>query len=324
MLPEVEHLLSLVRGSARVLLTGPEGPDGDSIGACLALQRILRTAAPGVEVVVVGVPGHRYAFLPGAGAMVPDTDAPEADGVVILDGDLRRLLPPVRARFAAARWTGLIDHHRSTDPAPYTVALFDPVCESTCAMVYGMGQSCGAPLDADLATLLYTGVIFDTGGFRYSNTRPSTHALAASLLATGIDHAAVMLRVLVERRPAALRLLGVLIADAELVGGGRVAVTVSDRARMELLGATDPDVEGVVDLLQHTEGVALAALLVEREDGRVKVSLRSRGSVDVAALARALDEGGGGHAKAAGVVLPGPLAAVSASVRSALIAAVGG
>src|SRR5262245_47338942 len=98
MIEAVDRLISLIRGSGRVLLTGPEGPDGDSLGACLALQRILAVAAPQVEVTVVGDPGNRYAFLPGAGGMTADAQAPEADGVVILDGDRRRLLAPVEAR----------------------------------------------------------------------------------------------------------------------------------------------------------------------------------------------------------------------------------
>lgn len=315
-------LLARVRASTRIVLTGPEGPDGDSIGACLALQRVLAVAAPGVEVVVVGDPGHRYRFLPGAPAMVPDADAPRAEGVVILDGDRRRLPAPVSVVASHARWTALIDHHRSTDTAVYDVAVFDPVAESTCGMVYRLAQQWGVPLDADLAALLYTGIIFDTGGFRYSNTRSCTHAAAAELLATGIDHAAIMLKVLVERRPQALRLLAALLGEAEMFAGNRVALAICTRARLHALDAVDADLEGVVDHLQHVEGVELAAVLVEKAGGRTKLSLRSRGGVDVAALARSLHEGGGGHAKAAGVVIPGEPGAVVGRLRAVFEAAV--
>ncbi len=313
-----EDLLVRVGGSRNVLLTGPEGPDGDSIGACLALQRVLAARLPDVRVDVAGVPAARYAWMPGADAMVPDARVGAYDGVVVLDGDRKRLYPEVARAFAGARWTGIIDHHRSTELDGYDVAYLDPGAESTCGMVHGLARAWGVPLDRDLATLLYVGLIFDTGGFRYSNTAPSTHRLAAELLETGIDHARIMLKVLVERRPVALRLLARLLADATFSPDGRLALTACTRAIFDEVGAAEPDLEGVVDVLQHTEGVDLAVVVVERGPERVKLSLRSSGRVDVAKLARSLDPGGGGHAKAAGVVLRAPVDAVVARLRAEL------
>ena len=315
------RLLHMVRGSARVVLTGPEGPDGDSIGACLALQRMLAVVAPAVQVTVAGDPGYRYGFLPGADGMVADADVADAEGVVILDGDRRRLPTPIAGVVDRARWTGLVDHHRSTDTSAYDVAVFDAAAESTCGMVHTMGKGWGVPVDRALAALLYTGIIFDTGGFRYSNTSAGTHAVAAELLATGIDHAGIMLKVLVERRPQAIRLLAGLLTDTEMIAGERIAMVVCTRDRMRGVGAIDADVEGVVDQLQHIVGVEIAAVLVEKPPGRVKVSLRSRGGVDVAALAHSLHDGGGGHAKAAGVVLAGAPSEVAERIRRALSAA---
>lgn len=322
MFESFDQLRSFVRTSRTVLLTGPEGPDGDSLGACLALRRVLASAEPAARVVVTGVVPPRYRFLPGAEASVGDDALPEADGVVVLDGDRRRLLPGVLERFNAARWTALVDHHRSTDPEPYTLAVFDPQAESTCGLVWAMAKHWAVPVDAELAVALYTGLIFDTGGFRYSNTQASTHRLAASLLETGFDHAAVSLRVLAERRPAGFRLLAELLRAARFEEDGRLALVSCPRALFSATGADESDLEGVVDHLQHTEGVRLAAVLVEKRGGRVKVSLRSRGEVDVAALASALHEGGGGHAKAAGVMLEGTLDDVGAWVGARLAAAV--
>lgn len=313
-------LLALVRSSRRVLLTGPEGPDGDSIGACLALQRVLAVAAPGVQVDVAGAPAHRYAALPGAAEMLHDRRVGAADGVVVLDGDRRRLPPGVAAAFDAAEWTGIIDHHRSTDLAPYTVSVFDPAAESTCGMVARLADEWGVGFDRELATLLYVGVIFDTGGFRYSNTQPSTHRLAARLIEAGIDHAQLNLRILMERRPEALRLLSAVLSGVEFLADGRVALATCTRAMLKAVDANESDLEGVVDLLQHTEGVELAVVVVEKTHTRVKLSLRSRGRVDVAALAHSLHEGGGGHAKAAGVVLEGPWEEVLAGVKVRVVA----
>ncbi len=319
-----DRLLDLVRQSGSVLLTGPEGPDGDSIGACLALQKALRELVPGVRIDVAGEPGFRYEWMPGAGEMVPDALVGVYDGVVVLDGDRRRLLPPVDAAFRGARWTGLVDHHRSTDLAGYTWTLFDASSESTCVMVRGLLAGWGVALDAENAAQIYAGLIFDTGGFRYSNTRASSHRVAAELLETGIDHAQIMMKVLVERRLPGLRLLARMLTEAQFWLDGRIAVATYTLAMAAELGASELDVEGVVDALQHTVGVDLAVVLVERGPAKVKVSLRSRGSVDVSVLAKRLHDGGGGHAKAAGAMMLAPLPEVSGAVRVALEGALAG
>src|SRR5678809_358491 len=101
------------------------------------------------------------------------------DLVVVLDGDRRRLVPQVDAAFKSAKSTAILDHHGSTTPEGYTFAFLDPKAASTCEMVDGVLQDWKIPLDRDIAALLYTGLIFDTGGFRHSNTNASTHAFAA-------------------------------------------------------------------------------------------------------------------------------------------------
>ena len=301
---QASALLALVRASARVVLTGPEGPDGDSIGACLSLRRLLLARAPGVEIDVVGQVSSRYRFLGDAHAMLPNSRAAGATGVVVLDGDRHRLPVEVRSAFADARWTGIIDHHRSTDCAGYTVALVDPAAESTCGMIAKLAAAWDVPLDAAIAELIYAGVVFDTGAFRYSNSQPSTHRLAAALLETGIDHSSIVLRTLVERRAASLRLMGAIFSAARFAPDGRSLIGVASNAVLAAAGASESDLDGVVDVLQHIEDVEVAALITERPAG-TKVSLRSRGRVDVADLAKALHGSGGGHSKAAGVFLSG-------------------
>lgn len=304
------RLESSVAGSGSVLLTGPEGPDGDSIGACLALQRLLAERCPGVRVDVAGTPGSRYAWLPGADRMVPDAEVGAYDGVVVLDGDRHRLYPEVARAFSGARWRGIIDHHRSTELDGYELAYFAPTAESTCGMIAALAKHWSVPFDRALAEQLYTGLIFDTGGFRYSNATAATHRLAAELLETGIDHARIMLKVLVERRQSSIRLLARLLDGAHFSADGRLALAACTRDQLAAVGATEADLEGVVDHLQHVEGVDLAVVVVERGPERVKLSLRSSGRVDVATLARSLDAGGGGHAKAAGVQLKASVEAV--------------
>jgi phosphoesterase RecJ-like protein len=309
-------LLARCRVGGRVLLTGPEGPDGDSIGACLALQRGL--AVLGVAVDVAGDPGFRYRWMPGAAGMIHEDRVGAYAGVVVLDGDRGRLPKKVTEAFHGAQWTGIVDHHRSTDPSAYTWSYFDPVVESTCTMVRALLDAWGVPLDREIATCLYVGIIFDTGGFRHSNTTPATHRGAAELLEQGIAHSEIATKVLVERRPVGVRLLSRLLAGATWHGGGSVAIAVFSLPLRKELDATEPDAEGVVEVLLHTEGVEVAAIVTERNEKKVKLSFRSRGKVDVAALARRLSASGGGHAKAAGAVLLEPLASVMARLPGIL------
>ncbi len=279
--------------------------------------------APDVVVHVAGSPGNRYRFLDGSGEMLPDAQVGTYDGVVVLDGDRKRLPPKVAEAFAAASWTGLIDHHRSSDLDGYTIPWLEPTTESTCVMVRKLLAEWGVPLDRSFAEQLYTGIIFDTGAFRYSNTNANTHLLAAELLALGIEHHRICERVLMDRRHAGLRLQSRVCDTSRLLANGRVLVGVFTHAVAAEVGADDGDVEGIVDALQHVEGIEVAALVIEKSAQRTKLSLRSRGGVDVSALAKRISPAGGGHAKAAGASIALPIAEAVALVERELLAAIG-
>ncbi len=307
-------------GSGRsVLLTGPADPDGDSIGACLALASALREL--GVSAVTVsGTPGDRYAWLPGADEMVPDADHTVVfDVVVVLDGDRHRLHPTVAQAFARARARVIVDHHQSTQPVGYELSLIAPEAASTCELVYAVLEDWGLAIKPDVAAALYTGHIFDTGGFRHANTRPASLELAARLISTGIDHSAITNRVLHERRKPGVRLLGRALAGAFIEG--ELAWAAVRLADLQAVGGVYTDLEGVVDQLLLTRGVELACLIIERMPGRVKLSLRSRSRVDVSAVACSLDPDGGGHRRAAGVELAMSIDDAIARVPVALEAA---
>jgi phosphoesterase RecJ-like protein len=298
-------MLDALVGAGRVLLTGPVRPDGDSIGACLALQRVLERH--GVVCAVTGQPSYRYTWMPRASEMLPDADVtPDWPAVVVLDGDRHRLTPGAEAAFAAAEIRAIIDHHRSTENDGYTHFWVDPDVGSACEMLYAALPEWDVPLDRALAEVLYTGLVFDTGAFRYSNTTPASHAMAAALLDQGIDHATICLNVLMDRRIAGLRLAGEVFGSATLRLDQQMLVAAVTVEQCERLGASAGDLEGLVENLVHVQGVEVGVLLIEYPEDRVKLSLRSRGRVDVASVARELAPSGGGHAKAAGVVVSGP------------------
>ncbi len=316
-----ESLRGLVEKAQRVLLTGPDDVDGDSLGSSLALARVLR-AQFGVEVEVAGEAGPRYAWMPGANENLGDNELGDYDLVVVLDGDRHRLPEGAARAFAKAGARAIVDHHGSTRSDGYDVAVLDPDAASTCEMVLELADAWGASLDPELSTLLYVGIIFDTGGFRYSNTSPSTHRAAARLLATGISHADIAIRILMERSRAGTLLKARLVSAAQFHADGRVALGICDQATLQDLGANPHDIDGIVESLLYIEGVEMGVLATERGPDRVKLSLRSRGSVDVAALAQELHPSGGGHAKAAGVVLNESIASVRESLASRLSAVV--
>lgn len=316
--------VAVADGGRRLLLTGPSDPDGDSIGACLALARGL--AALGcTDVVVSGTAGFRYGWLPGARQMVPDGEvSPDFDVVVVLDGDRHRLHPVVAAAFAAAEARVILDHHRSTQPKGYELALIVPEAASTCELVLAVLDCWNIELDADLAASLYTGVVFDTGGFRHANTTPDTHRTAARLLETGIDPSAISTRVLLERQRPGSLLLGRALSSARFEAKGEVCWAAISLSDLETVSGEYADIEGIVDQLLLTVGVELAVLFIERAPGRVKLSLRSRTRVDVSRLARYLDADGGGHRRAAGVELHQALDVVLQTVPPVLAQAARG
>jgi phosphoesterase RecJ-like protein len=299
-----------------VLLTGPVGPDGDSLGACLALGWWL--SGRGVRVTLAGTVPRRYRGLVPDDAFVDD-DALRGgwDAVVVLDGDRHRLTRPVQPWFDRARIRGVVDHHRSTTPDGYTHVWHDPRAESTCTMVLRALRAEGVAVPREVAAWLYMGLVFDTGGFRHSNTSPATLRDAAELLGAGIDHPTIHARVLAERSPNGLRAMGEILAAAVHRVDGRLClarVTHDAQRRHELV---DGDLEGVVEALLHTEGTEAAALLVEKPDGSVKLSLRSRtDAIDVCRLAQLLTPTGGGHPRASGATLRLGLDDVAARVEA--------
>jgi len=309
---QVEQLGVLVQQAQGILLTGPNAADGDSLGASLALARAIRFRF-GVPVDVAGECSRAYRFLPDAEDLLENSAVrPHYGLVVVLDGDCGRLAREVEAAFRAAPVTAIVDHHRTTTEEGYTLGLINPESASTCEMVLEIMDLWGVDPDRSAAIQLYTGILFDTGGFRYSNTGPSTHEAAARLLALEIEHADIAVQVLMERTRQGVMLAASIQAAAEFHVEGQLCIGRVTAALMRDLGASDHDLGGVVESLLYIEGVEVSALLVEREGSKTKISFRSRGAVDVAALARSLHPGGGGHAKAAGVRVDESLEVISA------------
>ena len=305
----------------RVCLTTHVNPDGDGLGSEAGLAHLLR--ARGVEVVVTNPTptpprfGFLFEDLPGVDRTQEAVkELRRADRIVVLDiGDLGRLGmlgEHVRARGVPV---ACIDHHVGEGALPDGPRYVDSDAAATGELVFELALANAWTLDQAAARGLYVAILTDTGGFRFSNTRPRTLRVAAELLETGVDPEEIYLEVYARAPEGRPRLfaeaLQTLVVEPE---HGLAWVTVPPGA-IERLGVSSDDLDGVVEFPRSIEGVRMALLFREVSQGRVKVSLRSIGPVDVAAFAKRF--GGGGHTKAAGLALTGSLVQVQTTVLTA-------
>ncbi|MCL6553367.1 MAG: DHH family phosphoesterase [Firmicutes bacterium] len=303
--------------SRRTLLVCHEGPDGDCVGAALALARALD--APAHEVVVAcpdAVPAA-LRFLPGAERIV--ATVPEdwrADVAVTLEcGSLQRA-GALAGAVTRAGTIVAIDHHAHHDGYAHLID-WDPSAAAVGELVADLITRLGVPLDAGMAQALLTAVVTDTGVFRYANTTPRVLRLAADLIERGADLGQIVRRVYEEQPVGAVRLLGAALAACELHCGGAVATAVVTAAMRAAAGPGADEASGVAAALRTIAGVRLAAVLEERQD-RVHVSFRAREGVRADLVAARL--GGGGHAAAAGAQVCLPLDAARRQVLAAVAA----
>jgi phosphoesterase RecJ-like protein len=314
-----QELLNICVSAQHILLTGPVGPDGDSIGACIALQHLLRQHTS-AQIDITGKIDFQYKWMSGVDSWKDDLHFDTAyDLVIVVDGDCFRLPPVVKELFDRATHTVLIDHHSTTDVTPYTIAILDKQAESTCSMVYKLAVDWGCTITKDIAASLYTGIIFDTGGFQHNNTTAQTHRIVAELMETGFDANAVFVSTLVEKKPSGLRLLEYVLANTQILAEGKVQMASISNQTLEKLQCSSGDLEGLVNTLLYVQGVELSCLLTERSEKSSKVSLRSRNHVNCATLAKQISAQGGGHIRAAGATVCSNLTEAIPHVQKAII-----
>ena len=303
---EWDSAVAALRRVPRVALACHVGPDGDALGSMLGLGAALRAAGRQVVASWGGEPFEvpaAYRFLPALDLLVPPARFPAAPELLVtLDSGSPDRLGTLADRLATAGCTVVLDHHPSNTRYG-TVNVVDEHAAATAVLVAELLDRLGHPLTAEVAAALYTGVVTDTGSFKYLATTPAVHVLAARLLATGIRHDQIT-RAIYDTAPFDyVQLLGRVCATAELapdaVGGLGLVWSVISADDLKRSGLGLADVEGVIDVLRVAQEAEVAAVLKgDPGDGGFKVSTRSKGAVDVGAVCTAL--GGGGHRFAAG------------------------
>lgn len=293
----------LIAGNSYVLACHVR-PDGDCLGALLALARELRRIGKDVTALSIdGVP-ENYAFLPDGETIVKSTHRRDFDFGIIVDADAPRRVGDSAEALTSARTLARVDHHLSSETFG-DIRIVNTEVSSTCELVFELFRANGISIDQPTTELLLTGIVFDTGGFRYPNTSARTLAIASELVELGANSAVIAREVLENRPLRSLRLLGRALDSLTVEADGLIAHgTICYRDYQEL-GATDADTEGIVNSLAAVKGPKVVILLREVEPGTVRVSLRSRDGVDVNVVAKAFD--GGGHAAAAGCTVNGSL-----------------
>ena len=306
--------------SRSIVLACHVNPDGDALGSLLGLALALIPLGKDLACLSQdGVPDI-LRFLPGAEMIVQTTDIPAFDLALVVDsGELARVGETVKTLIARARRVVDIDHH-VTAGAFGDIRVLDAHAASTAEIVYALLQTLQLPITPDIATCLFTGVITDTGSFRFQNVTPNTLRVAAKLLEAGAPPAHISENVFENRTFAATRLLGQALAALSQTPDGQVIWTHITAQDFRTIGATDQDTEGVVNYVRGVRGAEVGLLFREMETGKIRVSLRSRESVNVAEIAARF--GGGGHRMASGCTLDAPLAdaeqAVVRAVQGAL------
>jgi phosphoesterase RecJ-like protein len=307
----VATILEVIRQGEKFLVCSHSRPDGDAVGSMLATGMLLEQMGRRVDLVTADRIPSVYRDLPGADAIrtMMRVHGPY-DAVILLECDG---LERTRLRGLEPFFHINIDHH-ATGRRFGHVNWIDRHAASVGEMVYRLAKAAGATITCDMATCLYTTILTDTGGFCYGATRASTFALAKELTEAGADPVRIAQEIYFSTATGKLLLLGAALSN--LKREGRVAwlwVTHQDMVRTS---AAEEDCEGIVNYAICISGVEAAVFLRELPEGRIRLSLRSKGRVNVSAIAAGL--GGGGHENAAGVTLDGPISHALDEIMAAL------
>lgn len=291
----------LTRASS-VLIGTHLNPDGDALGSALALSHLLDELGIYNEVLNHHAPPANLEFLPGVSRVRQEPRREKFDLCVVLDLDSMDRLGNVEPFFGGCTRLVVVDHH-IPHQAPGDLRIVDTSASATAAILTEMMIETGVRITPDIATCLLTGIVTDTGSFRFRNTTVEALTLAARLLELGGDINLVSEEIFQRKPLSSARLLGFMLERMVLEADDRIAYSVLDFNDFEVTGARDENTEGFVNELLSIRTVQIAALIREPKPGRIRISLRSRGNFDIAEVARQF--GGGGHKNAAGCAFDG-------------------
>jgi len=318
MTPIPAEILDAIRSARRIGLAAHVRPDGDAVGSVTGLALSLKLAGKEVfPILEDGIPPH-LAFLPGTDLVQkPSADAPELDLAIALDtATHERLGEGVAAVFAKAPLLINIDHHGTNEGYGHLQHI-DIASPAVGQIVYDLIQQAALPMDDSVRQNLFAAISTDTGSFQFSSTGARTHRIVAEMLANGLDTARLATLLYQSHPRRRIELQRAMLNEMTFRAQDRIVSWNLTQQLIQSISMLPGDTEGLIDTLRMIDSVVACVIFEETEDGKVRVSARSKDTrVNVSDVCAQF--GGGGHRMAAGARLKGPISEASTRFLSAL------
>ena len=303
--PEIQQIVDALRARQRFVLSSHSRPDGDSIGSQLAMAYALQAMGKEVTVVNADPAAPPLMAFPGVRdiRIAPRADG-EFDAAIIMEcGDLARTGVSGLERFFVIN----IDHHPG-NTGYGRINWFDAGAAACAEMVYDLVRALGVPLSKEIATHVYLAILTDTGSFHYSSISPRTFDICRECLEAGVDPVLVARNVYDSNNMGRLKLFGAVLGAMQIDQTGRIAIVYVDHEMARAAGGTYEDTEGLVNLPLTVKEIEAVVFFKQEKGDEYRVSLRSKGDIDIGAVAK--EFGGGGHKNAAGCTVHGTIASL--------------
>ena len=294
-------LSDILKDVKSVGITGHIRPDGDCTGSVLALYNYIVENMPETDVdLYLEQPGSEFYYLKNIDKIKNTPEDKKYDVFFVLDCSSLDRIEPFISCFNNASKTVCIDHHVSN--TGFTdLSKIEPQASSACEVLYGTMDA--DKISRNVAECIYTGIIHDTGVFKYSCTSKKTMEIAGEMMEKGIDYTDIIDNTFYKKTYVQNQILGRALLESVLFYDGKCIFTTVTMDEMEFYGVTGRELGGIVEQLRLTDGVEVAIFLYQTGEEEYKVSLRSKKKIDVAAIATQF--GGGGHVRAAGYTAKG-------------------
>ena len=316
----MDQIIQHIKDSQHILIASHAEPDGDSLGSLLALGLALTKLDKQITMHNPSPIPAVYRFLPGADRIVRQIkSAGTYDLALVLDcGDLTRI-GETSAEVGKIPILINIDHHVSNTGFGH-IQFVDTTACATAEIVFRLINALKIPFDKAIATSIYTGILTDTGSFRFSNTNQAAFAISKAMTDAGVEPHIVAQRVFGTYSLGRIKLLNLALNSIEISGNGKLSLMTVTRSMFNTTGTNTEDLDGMINYARRIEDVKVAAMIHEIKNGAGKfanmnhyhVSLRSDSSVDVARIAGKF--GGGGHPSAAGFQIESTLVALKTKI----------
>lgn len=297
---QIDLAIEKILESKNIFIVSHVQPDGDNIGSILALGLALKKIDKNIVVLKSDTIPSDYLFLPNVDIIQDYSDELEIDLLITLDSSDKDRLGKNKILLEHAKTIINIDHHISNTNFGH-INIVDSTAAATGELVYKIINKMNISIDKDMGTCIYTAISSDTGSFMYDNTTSETHEIVSELLKLGIDKSNININLYQNRSIERTMLFIKALETLNLYFDNKVAVVKVTNKILEDSGSKMEDTEGIVSFIREIRDVEIAILLKEFNENEIKVSMRSKKNVDVAAICH--NFGGGGHVKAAGCTI---------------------